>query len=123
MNKKQNLQDLFATVKNYFSPKIVGEVNNVYIKIVKTKGQKVPWHCHDQEDELFYVIKGRLAVEIKGRNPVSLHKGEFFVVKQGTEHRVYSEKECWLMLVENKTTKHTGNVRSPITRTIAEQQY
>ena len=123
MNKKQSLQELFSTVTNYFSPKIVGEVNNVYIKIVKTKGQDVPWHTHDHEDEMFFIIKGQLIMEIKERTCINLNKGEFFIVKQGTEHRVYSEKECWLMLIENKTTKHTGDVRSSITRTIAEQQY
>jgi len=63
---KQNLLDLFTGVNRYFSPKIVGEVNDVYIKIVKVKGQDVPWHTHEDEDEMFYVIKGRLKMEFKG---------------------------------------------------------
>jgi quercetin dioxygenase-like cupin family protein len=123
MNEKQNLAELFKTVNNYFTPKIVGAVNDVYIKIVKNKGQRIPWHHHQDEDEMFQVIKGRLTIEIKGRNPVDLQKGEFFIVKRGTEHRVNSNKECWLMLIENKTTKHTGNVRSAVTKTIAQQHY
>ena len=123
MNQKQNLQSLFATITNYFSPKIIGEVNDVYIKLVKVKGQDVPWHTHDDEDELFYILKGRLTMEIKGGNRYHLDAGELFIVKRGTEHRVHSAKECWLMLIENKTTKHTGNVQSSITKTINEQQY
>jgi quercetin dioxygenase-like cupin family protein len=123
MNQKQNLQDLFATVKNYFSPKIIGEVNDVYIKIVRVKGDEVPWHTHDHEDELFYVLQGLLIVKIKNRKAIQLARGEMIIVKKGLEHRVYSHKECRLLLVENKTTRHTGNVRSSITKSIKQQQY
>jgi quercetin dioxygenase-like cupin family protein len=121
--QKQNLMDLFAGVNSYFSPKIVGEVNDVFIKIVKVKGQDVPWHTHDNEDEMFYVIKGRLNMEFKGIDNIQLNAGEFSIVDKGIEHRVYSEKECWLLLIENKTSKHTGDVQSAITKTIAEQYY
>lgn len=121
--QKQNLIDLFSDVTKYFSPKIVGEVNDVFIKIVKVKGQDVPWHTHDNEDEMFYVIKGRLNMECKGSDNIQLGTGEFYIVSKGIKHRVYSEKDCWLMLVENKSTKHTGNIRSPITKTINEQYY
>jgi len=121
--QKQNLLKLFTEVDSYFSPRIVGEVNEVYIKIVKVKGQEVPWHTHDGEDEMFYVIKGRLTMEFKGRDTVQLESGEFFIVSRGLEHRVFSEKECWLMLIENKSTRHTGNVKSSITKTIDEQFY
>lgn len=121
--QKQNLLKLFTEVDSYFSPRIVGEVNEVYIKIVKVKGQEVPWHTHDGEDEMFYVIKGRLTMEFKGRDTVQLESGEFFIVSKGLEHRVFSEKECWLMLIENKSTRHTGNVKSSITKTIDEQFY
>jgi mannose-6-phosphate isomerase-like protein (cupin superfamily) len=121
--QKQNLLKLFMEVDSYFSPRIVGEVNEVYIKIVKVKGQEVPWHTHDGEDEMFYVIKGRLTMEFKGRDTVQLESGEFFIVSKGLEHRVFSEKECWLMLIENKSTRHTGNVKSSITKTIDEQFY
>jgi len=121
--QKQTLLKLFMEVDSYFSPRIVGEVNEVYIKIVKVKGQEVPWHTHDGEDEMFYVIKGRLTMEFKGRDTVQLESGEFFIVSKGLEHRVFSEKECWLMLIENKSTRHTGNVKSSITKTIDEQFY
>jgi quercetin dioxygenase-like cupin family protein len=61
--QKQNLQVLFSSIKNYFSPKIIGEVNDVYVKLARVKGQDVPWHTHDNEDELFYIIKGSLTME------------------------------------------------------------
>ncbi|MFC1725447.1 cupin domain-containing protein [candidate division KSB1 bacterium] len=123
MEQKQNIPEIFSTITKYFSPKIIGEVNDVYVKLAKVKGQDVPWHIHDNEDELFYVIKGSLTMEIKGRNSFDLAEGELFIVKQGIEHRVYCEEECWLILVENKDTKHTGDVKSQITKSVDEQRY
>jgi quercetin dioxygenase-like cupin family protein len=123
IEQKQNLQNLFSSVKNYFSPKIIGEVNDVFIKIAKVKGEDVPWHTHDSEDELFYTVKGNLTMELRGSKSINLDEGEFFIVKRGIEHRVHSEKECWLMLIENKTTKHTGDVQSLITKTVRDQYY
>ena len=95
MEQKQNVQNQFSSVKNYFSPKIIGEVNDVYVKIVKVKGQDVPWHTHDNEDELFYIFKGNLTIELKGSKSINLKEGAFFIVKRGAEHRAHSEKECW----------------------------
>ena len=121
--QKQNLKNIFSGMKRYFTPKIIGEVNDVYVKLAKVKGQDVPWHIHDHEDEMFYVIKGDLSMEIRGKGSFSLSQGELFIVKQGVEHRVHSEEECWLMLIENKTTKHTGNIQANITKSIDEQLY
>jgi len=121
--QKQNVPELFAAVKQYFSPRIIGEVNDVYIKIAKVKGQDVPWHTHDNEDELFYIVKGALTMEIRGSGSIDLDSGELFIVKRGAEHRVHSEEECWLILIENKSTRHTGDVHSPITKSIDEQRY
>ena len=121
--EKQNLSRLFAGITQYFSPKIIAEVDDVFIKLAKVKGQDVPWHTHQNEDELFYVIKGSLTMEFREAKPIHLNPGELFTVKAGAEHRVYSEEECWLMLIENKSTQHTGNVKSPITKTIEEQHY
>lgn len=123
MEDKQNLERLFTTVKNYFSPKIVDEVNDVYIKIVKIKGHEVPWHSHDNEDELFFVVKGSMTIELKTGKVIQLNEGEFFTVKKGIEHTAYSEDECSLILIENKTAKHTGDVQSRITKTINQQKY
>jgi len=122
-NQKQNIFEQFKDVKNYFSPKIIGEVNDVYVKIAKIKGQDVPWHTHSHEDELFYVLKGSLIMEVKDKKPEALNEGDLYIVKSGVEHRVHTEQECLLMLVENKGTKHTGEVKSEITKAIDEQYY
>ena len=117
MNLKEKLKD----VKEYFSPKIIGEVNNVYVKLAKIKGDKVPWHNHKDEDELFYVIEGNLLFEIEGKESFIMNKGDLFIVKKGLNHRVSSEEECKIMLIENKTTAHTGDVKSEITKDIKDQ--
>jgi len=121
--QKQNIKELFSEVKQYFSPKIIGEINDVFVKIAKVKGQDVPWHIHDSEDELFYILKGSLTIEQKGSKDIHLNAGELFIVKGGIEHRAHCEEECWLILIENKTTKHTGDVESHITKTIDDQRY
>ena len=122
-NEKQNLLEQFGSVKKYFSPKIVGEVNDVFIKLAKVKGQDVPWHTHEGEDELFFIIKGSLTMELRGKNSAILEESDFFIVEKGVEHRVHSEDECWLMLIENKNTKHTGNVETKIAKSLNEQHY
>ncbi len=121
-DEKRNLEELFGSLAEYFSPRIVGEVDGVYIKVVKVKGQDIPWHTHDDQDEMFFVVSGALTIEREGRENVVLDPGEFLIVKHGTRHRASSEGECRLMLVENKDTEHTGEVRSPITKSIEEQR-
>ncbi len=119
--KERNLKKLFPRIKGYFSPKIIGEVNDVYVKITKVKGQDVPWHTHDHEDEMFYMVKGSLVMELENRKSFVLKEGEYFIVNKGIQHRVYSKQECWIMLIESKSTQHTGNVQSDITKSIQEQ--
>lgn len=118
-----NLKEQFRTIKDYFSPKIVAEVNGQYVKIAKIKGQEIPWHNHENEDELFYIIKGSLLMEIENEPSFNMKKGDLFVVPKGVNHRVSSENECLIMLIETKTTKHTGNVVSSITKSIEDQNY
>lgn len=118
-----NLKDAFFNIVEYFSPKIIGEVNDQYIKVVKIKGQEVPWHNHENEDELFYIIKGQLLMEIENQSQFTMKMGDLFVVKKGINHRVSSIAECQIMLIEPKTTEHTGKVKSAITRSIDEQFY
>ncbi|TFH57975.1 MAG: cupin domain-containing protein [Candidatus Zixiibacteriota bacterium] len=120
-HNKKDLDRLFQQIQGYFSPKIIGEVNDVYVKITKVKGDYVPWHTHDHEDELFYIVKGSLVMEIVDEESFRLSAGELFIVKQGVRHRVYSTDECWVLLVENKETKHTGDIASSITKTIEDQ--
>ena len=118
-----NLKEAFVTVENYFSPKIIGEVNDQFIKAAKIKGQEVPWHNHENEDELFYIVEGQLLMEIENEPEFFMEKGDFFVVKKGVNHRVSSTDECLIMLIESKTTKHTGDVISKITKSIEQQNY
>jgi len=117
-----NLKDAFLYLESYFSPKIIGEVNDQYIKIVKIKGQDVPWHNHEIEDELFYIVEGSLLMEIENRENIIMQKGDLYVVKKGINHRVSSIDDCLIMLIESKTTEHTGKVISTITKSIDEQK-
>ncbi len=117
-----NLKAKLKNVSEYFSPQIIGEVNDVFVKVAKIKGDKVPWHNHKAEDELFYVIKGSLLFEVAGQAPFTMNEGDLYIVKRGVDHRVSSKEECQIMLIENKTTAHTGNVVSEITKGIDEQR-
>lgn len=117
-----NLKEKFKDIQKYFSPKIIGEVNNVFVKLAKIKGEKVPWHNHKDEDELFYIIEGSLLFEIEGEDSFTMDKGDLFIVKKGINHRVSSKEECQILLIENKTTAHTGDVKSEITKSIDDQQ-
>ena len=119
--KVQKLEALFPQLSTYFSPKVIGEVNDVFVKITKTRGQDVPWHAHDNEDELFYIVRGSLVMEIENEDSFELGAGELFIVPKGVKHRVYSDEDCWILLIEPKVTRHTGDVQSKITRSIEEQ--
>lgn len=122
MNSKINIPESLTKIKNYFSPKIIGEVDDVYIKIVKILGEKVPWHNHKDEDELFFILQGSLEMEIENKPPFQMNKGDLYIVKRGINHRVTSQTECHLMLIENKTALHTGEVSAEITKSIAAQK-
>lgn len=116
-----NLKQQFENLNSYFSPKIVAQVNNQYVKISKIKGQEVPWHSHDNEDELFYIVEGSLLMEIENETSLTMNCGDMFVVPKGVMHRVSSINECHVMLIESKSTKHTGDVESSITKSVQEQ--
>lgn len=117
LNKEAN------KLQNYFSPKIISEVNNEYVKIAKIKGQEIPWHNHDKEDELFYIIEGSLLMEIENKPNFVMNTGDLFVVPKGVNHRVSSSEDCLIMLIESKSAKHTGDVKSTITKSIDDQKY
>jgi len=114
--QKINLLQKFNLVTEYWSPKIVGELNDSYVKVVKLKGEFI-WHHHEQEDELFLVVKGTLRIQFRDRD-VLLQEGEFLVVPKGVEHLPVAEEEVHVLLLEPKSTLNTGNVRNE--RTIAE---
>ena len=87
-----NIKEQLKEVKNYFSPKIVTQVNDQYVKIAKIKGQEIPWHNHENEDELFYIIEGELVMEIENESNRTMKTGDLFVVPKGINHRVSSVK-------------------------------
>lgn len=120
-NLDLNLKAKFNDVNAYFSPKVVGEVNDVFIKIAKIKGEDIPWHNHKYEDEMFYIIEGSLLFEVEGQISFTMNEGDFYIVKKGINHRVSSNNECKIMLIENKTTAHTGEVKSEITKSLKDQ--
>jgi len=122
-NKKVNLENSFSTVENYFSPKIIGEVNNEFVKIAKIKGEDIPWHNHENEDELFLILEGSLLMEIENESSFTMNTGDLYIVKKGVNHRVSSTNDCKIMLIESKTTQHTGKIVSSITKSLEDQSY
>ena len=112
-------REIAASLTEFWSPRVVAEVDDAYIKVAKVHGS-LAWHSHDDEDELFMVLKGRLRIEMEA-GPVELGEGEMFVVPKGVRHNPVAEEECHLMLIERKTTLHTGSTVTEKTRSLAEQ--
>ena len=110
---KVNIEGKLALFKEQWQPKIVGELNGQYVKLVKFQGPFV-WHHHDNEDELFLVVKGRFRMEFKDRSEW-IEEGEFIVVPRGIEHRPVAEEEAHVMLFEPISTLNTGNVEDRLT--------
>lgn len=106
-------------VRDYWSPKILGRVNDQYVKVAKLKGE-LAWHQHDDEDELFLVVYGHLIIQLPGYE-VSLGPGQCFVVPKGMQHNPLAREECGIVLIETVTTLHTGNVFTPLTKSVEEQ--
>lgn len=116
---KINIEQSFDEISEYWSPKVIGRVNDQYVKIAKVKGEFVR-HNHTDEDELFLVVRGRLRMQLEG-DEVELNAGDMYVVPKGVMHNPVADEECWVMLIETVTTKHTGDVETPMTKSIAEQ--
>jgi len=112
--EKVNLTDKFARFRDYANPRIAGELNDSYVKLVKLKGEFV-WHHHENEDEMFLIVKGQLVMKLRDRDVV-LNEGEFFIVPKGVEHKPVASDEVHIVLLEPKSTLNTGNVRNEITR-------
>ena len=108
--EKVNIAQKFSLFQDHWSPKIVGELNDTHVKLVKVKGEFV-WHHHEAEDELFLVVKGRLLIKLRDRD-IWLEEGEFVIIPKGVEHMPVAEEEVHLMLLEPKSTINTGNVRN-----------
>ena len=115
MSKVININKCFELFEDTFSPKVVGELNGQFVMVVRCEGDKVPWHTHENEDEMFFVIDGVLEVQERNRNS-TLNSGEFYIVNRGIEHRVVPQGYVKLLLFEPSSIKHTGSVKSEITR-------
>ena len=109
-----------ASLNDYWSPRIVGEVDDAFIKVAKVLGT-LCWHSHDDEDELFLVLKGHLRIELENAEAIELDEGEMFVVPKGVRHNPVAADECHILLIERKSTLHTGTVVTDKTRSLAEQ--
>ena len=107
---KVNLAEKFALFSECWSPRIVGELNGQQVKLVKLKGEFV-WHHHENEDELFLVVKGRLVIKLRD-GEIVLNEGEFVIIPRGVEHCPVAEDEVQVILLEPKTTLNTGDVRN-----------
>jgi mannose-6-phosphate isomerase-like protein (cupin superfamily) len=115
MSKVINIEKCFEGFNDTFSPKIVADLNGQYILAVRCEGDKVPWHTHEKEDEMFLVIEGTLDIHEKDK-AVTLNAGEFYIVPRGIEHRVVPQGHVKLMLFEPQGIAHTGKVKSEITK-------
>lgn len=103
-----NLPEKFNLFTEHWRPKIAGELNNSYVKLAKVEGEFV-WHHHENEDELFFVVKGILTIKLRERN-LTIREGEFVIIPRGVEHLPVAEEEAWIMMLEPKTIANTGNV-------------
>ena len=110
---KVNLREKLALFSDHWNPRIIGELNGQYVKVVKFQGEFV-WHDHAEEDELFLVWKGSFRMDFRDRS-VTLSEGDFIVVPRGVEHRPFAEQEVEVMLFEPAQIRHTGNVESDLT--------
>ena len=111
--QKVNLSYKLRTFNEYWTPKIVGELNNQLVKIAKFKGDFI-MHKHDNEDELFYVIDGKLFIELVDKT-LELEAGEFVIIPKGVEHKPYAPNEVSVMLFEPNSTLNTGNTTNDLT--------
>lgn len=119
MLKKVRIADKFALFNDTWSPKIVGELNDSHVKLVKLQGEFV-WHHHDIEDELFLVISGHLVIRLRDGD-IHLDPGEFVIIPHGVEHQPFAEQEVQVLLLEPKTTLNTGSITNE--RTVANLEH
>jgi len=112
-------KDIAERLTEHWSPRVIGEVDDNYVKVAKLKGE-FGWHAHDHEDEMFLVLKGTLRIEMEA-GPVTIGEGEFYVVPKGVRHNPVAEQEVHVLLFERKSTQHSGNEVNSNTRSIEEQ--
>lgn len=116
---KVNLADALAQVRELWSPRVIGQVNDQYVKVARVHGD-LAWHSHDNEDELFLILNGTLTIEYED-GAVQLEAGDMHIVPKGKRHNPVAAEPCEILLVETVTTAHTGTEVTGKTRSIADQ--
>ncbi len=119
MSTALNPRGIANALGELWSPRVIAELDDCYVKVAKVHGS-LAWHCHDDEDELFFVLQGNLRIEMEDRT-VDIGSGELFVVPKGVRHNPIADEECLILLVERKSTLHTGNEVVEKTRSIEDQ--
>jgi len=119
MSQVVSPRNIAASLSEFWSPRVVAELEDSYVKVAKVSGS-LAWHSHDEEDELFLILKGKLRIEMEA-GAVELNEGDVYVVPKGVRHNPVAEEECHLLLIEKKSTRHTGSETTDRTRTLAEQ--
>ena len=117
--EKVNIAEKMSLFSDYSNPRIIGELNGQQVKAVKLKGEFV-WHSHENEDELFLVIKGKFNMQLRDKT-VEINEGEFFIVPRGIEHKPVATAEVHILLFEPASTLNTGDVQNELTRTQLEK--
>jgi len=112
-------RDIAAQMTEHWFPKFIAEVEDSYVKVAKIKGT-LSWHSHEEEDELFLILRGAMRLEFRDGH-VNLEEGDVYVVPKGVEHNPVAEEECLILLIEKKTTLHTGETATEKTRSISDQ--
>jgi mannose-6-phosphate isomerase-like protein (cupin superfamily) len=119
MNEVVSPASIAKSLTEYWSPRVIAEIDDSYVKVAKLEGSLV-WHAHDDEDELFFVLEGRLRIEMETAT-VELGPGQAYVVPKGVRHNPVADEECLVMLLERKSTLHTGSEVMERTRTVEDQ--
>ncbi len=114
MINTKNINNIFSKINEYWSPHIVGELNGQHVKAAKFKGQ-FPMHHHDNEDEMFLVVKGTIKIDFI-ENSKEIREGEFIIIPRGIEHSPSSKEEAWVLMFEPATTLNTGNKENEYTK-------
>jgi mannose-6-phosphate isomerase-like protein (cupin superfamily) len=112
--EKVNIAQKFSQIKDFWNPRIVGELNGQHVKLTRLNGEFI-WHSHENEDELFLVIKGNFWMELRDRK-IKIEPGEFIIIPKGVEHKPVTDDEAEVLLFEPASTLNTGNVKNELTR-------
>jgi mannose-6-phosphate isomerase-like protein (cupin superfamily) len=120
-NQSINIRAELSRVTEHWTPRVIGQVNDQYVKVAKLRGELV-WHAHENEDEMFLVVSGNLRIQLEGDREVLLAPGEFYTVPRGVRHNPVADDEVEIVLIETVTTAHTGDVVVEATVSIDRQR-